>query len=65
VAIIATVLTTPKPSPRKEDWIRVGDQERTGVLSVALSIFNGEADQAAAQLVSQIGELQASKPASA
>ena len=61
----AAVLTTPKPSPRKEDWIRVGDQNRTGVFSVAMSIFNGEADQAAAQLQSQIVELQASKPASA
>ncbi len=61
----AAVLTTPKPNSRKEDWIRATDQERTGVLSVAMSIFNGEADQAAAQLQSQIAELQASKPASA
>jgi hypothetical protein len=65
VAMSAAVFKTPKPSSRKEDWIRGGDQDRTGVLSVAMSIFNGEADQAAAQLQSQIAELQASKPASA
>ena len=65
VAMNAAVFKTPKPSSRKEDWIRAGDQERTGVLSVAMSIFNGEADQAAAQLQSQIAELQTSKPASA
>ena len=41
------------------------DAEVSNCLSVAMSIFNGEADQAAAQLQSQIAELQTSKPASA
>ena len=45
--------------------IGAGDENRTRVLSLAMSIFNGGADQAAAQLQSQIAELQTSKPASA
>lgn len=41
------------------------DAEVSNCLSVAMAIFNGEANQAAAQLQNQIAELQASKPASA
>jgi hypothetical protein len=41
------------------------DAEVSNCLSVALAIFNGEADQAAAQLQGQIAELQASEPAGA
>ncbi len=38
------------------------DPEVSNCLSVAMSIFNGEAEQAAAQLQSQLAELQASRP---
>lgn len=57
----AVLVARAKPSPRKEDWIRADDQDRTGDLSLAMSIFNDEA----AQRQSPIAELQTSKPASA
>ena len=34
MAMSATLLKTAKPSPRKEDWIGAGDENRTRVLSL-------------------------------
>jgi hypothetical protein len=48
--------TTIYYGTRIDDWV-------TSRLSVALALYNGDADETKAQLQSQIDELQASKPA--
>ena len=62
---VMTISVSNRQRPTVLNFRAALDAEVSNCLSVALAVFNCEAAQAAAQLQSQIAELQASEPAGA
>lgn len=59
---VMTISVSNRQRPTVLHFGEALDAEVSNCLSVAMSVFNGEADQAAAQLQTQLAELQASRP---